>query len=855
MLMTAFLENIEFARPWFLWLLCVLPLLWLRLRDRRLIVLLARTVIAALLILTLADPQSVREKRETEEIIFAYDLSQSISGSFRGWMSRITEELAPTRQDRIFVFGADAKVVRNLSDAGLSESKAQTNIDGQRTNLENLLSKLMELPAAPRNLVLFTDGWQTAGDVERLLPAAAAAGLKIYPMLPPERQPISNIAVTKLLAPTQGNSGENLNLRVVLENQNDHPVEGSLVIKRNGQEFKTERLKLPPGSQTFSHQSALENTALNVFQASFTSKNAADDRFNDDNQALAWVTVRLKAKVLLINGRSGAGRYLEEIIKRQGFDVTVHTPESAPPPAGFKIIIFNNAEREKFSSGYLSTIERAVSDGAGFIMLGADNSFAPTSYRQTPIEKLLPLEPKEPPKPEEKTRAVVLVIDKSGSMRDENRIVYAKEAAKAVARQLKDNDMLGIVGFDDKPFVVMYLDTLARIRGRVDTQIDRLKPGGQTYFFPAIREARQQLERANASRKHIILLSDGMDSVARTRQGELIGQIIDMKNDSKIITSTVAISSEADVSTLKRMSKEGGGLFHHILDPSTLPKIVLEQLQDQSKEEPRDNRPLIPIQGNGSDLLAGFAAKNYPAVLGYMETELKKGASLDLLIPRDDRRAPLLASWRYGRGKVIALTTDLEGRWSRNWISWNGLQSFWARLFEWLVPTQANLVPAHEARVSVVGDRAVLDLSVFEDSGASSQYAYSISGKGTKLIGNLARLADGHYQATLPITQSGEYRIDLSENRAGRVIGFPPIGYSFPNIARGEVPRPEFNTKLLTRMAEATGGEINPKSFENLSKTRVLKDQQPLRNALIVLAACLFFIELAMRKFALGEPD
>ncbi len=74
-------------------------------------------------------------------------------------------------------------------------------------------------------------------------------------------------------------------------------------------------------------------------------------------------------------------------------------------------------------------------------MLGADNSFAPARYRQTPIEKLLPLEPKEPPKPEEKTRAVVLVIDKSASMRDENRIVYAKEAAKAVARQLKDTDL------------------------------------------------------------------------------------------------------------------------------------------------------------------------------------------------------------------------------------------------------------------------------------------------------------------------------------------------------------------------------------------------------------------------------
>ena len=58
------------------------------------------------------------------------------------------------------------------------------------------------------------------------------------------------------------------------------------------------------------------------------------------------------------------------------------------------------------------------------------------------------------PKKDE-ARAVVLVIDKSGSMREENRILYAKEAAKAVARQLKDNDFLGIVGFDVSAFVLV----------------------------------------------------------------------------------------------------------------------------------------------------------------------------------------------------------------------------------------------------------------------------------------------------------------------------------------------------------------------------------------------------------------
>jgi len=850
--MKALFANIEFIQPYFLWLLLALPLLWIRIRDRHLAIVLGRTVILALLIITLADPQSTSEQAQSEERIFAYDVSQSVPAAMRRWMVKATKELAPSRQDRFFVFGAAAKESSAVGAAAIGDSAMQSGVDGQKTNLENLLSTLLELPSAPRSLYLFSDGWETQGNVERLLPAAAAAGIKIYPMLPAERPAIPNVVVTKILAPTQGNSGESLNLKVVLDNQNDHTVEGSLTLARNGQVFKTDAVKLPPGSHSFTYQTTPTEGMLTSFQASFSARDKDSDLYPADNHALAWVAIRSKAKFLLINGHSGAGHHLEEIIKRQGFDLTVRSAESAPAPAGFKVVIFNNAEREKFPAGYLATVERHVAEGNSFIMLGADNSFAPASYRQTAIEKLLPVEPKEPPKKEEKNRAVVLVIDKSGSMRDDNRILYAKEAAKAVARQLKDIDLLGVVGFDDSPFVVVYLETMARLRGVVDNQIDRLKPGGQTYFLPALNEARRQLERVNASRKHVILLSDG---VTRGSQGELVDLVQFMKNELKITVSAIAISTEADVRIMKRIAQYGGGLFHHTIDPSSLPQIVLEQLQDKPKDEPQDDAPLMPIVERASELLASLAIKNFPTVLGYMDTELKRGAQLDLSLQRPDRRAPLLASWRYGKGKSIALTTDLEGRWSKNWIQWSGLQGFWARLFEWLSPSEENLVPTHEARVSLSENRSVLDLSIYEDSGANSQYRFSATGKGGKSEGALAKLAPGHYQANLPLTTPGDYRIDLTEDRGGRQIAFPPVGYTLSYDQTSELPRTEFNTQMLSRLALATGGEINPKSLDKITKTTLSKSYRNARQGFIIAAFCLFLLEIAIRKFAVAEPD
>jgi len=848
-----FFENIEFAKPAFLWLLIALPILWFRLRDRRLAVLLARTLVVALVILTLADPQSAREQSHTEARIFAFDVSDSVPASLRQWMKESRNGLAmPKPNDHVFAFGSAAAEVTDWRERLGDDRSKSSALQPEKTNLESLLKAVLAMPPGPRNLYLFTDGWETQGNVERVLPSVAAAGIKIFPVLPAGRPAIANVAVSKLIAPTQGNSGENLNLKVVVENQSDRPVEGTLTLARNGQTFKSDNVKVNPGSQFFSYQTTPADGGLTAFQASFTARDPKVDSYAADNRALAWVSVRAKAKILLVNGRSGAGRQLEEILKRQGLDVTVRTPENAPPPGGYKVVIFNNAEREKFASGYLTAIERHTAAGNGFIMLGADASFAPTSYRQTAIEKILPVEPKEPPKREEKNRAVVLVVDKSGSMRDDNRLIYAKEAAKAVARQLRDIDLLGVVGFDDSPFVVVYLESMARLRGVVDTQIDRLKPGGQTYFLPALLEARRQLERANATRKHIILLSDG---VTRGSQGELVDLVSAMKNDSKITVSAVAISTEADVRIMKRLSQYGGGLFHHTVDPSSLPQIVLEQLQDKPKDEPQNEGPWTPVANRGSDLLAGLNARSYPAVLGLMETDLKKGAQMDLMIQRQERRLPLLASWRYGQGKSIALTMDLEGRWSRNWIPWNGLQVFWNRLLEWLVPVEENLILNHEARVSFSENRSVLDLSIFEDAGANSHYRFAMTGKAGKAEGVFTKLAPGHYQAVLPASEPGDYRIDITEDRGGRRIAYPPVGYNLSYSVSSELPRPEFNARLLTRLAEATGGEVNPRFDEAQNRTSVSKTHSPLKQPLIVLAFCLFLLEVALRKLAFAEPD
>ncbi|HSF57771.1 MAG TPA: VWA domain-containing protein [Candidatus Binatia bacterium] len=849
--MKELLSDIELAKPLFLWLMLGLPLLWLRLREQRPIIILGRALILLLLILALADPHRVTQQAREEERLFAFDISQSITTSMRRWMESAAQgELAPRPRDHVFVFASEARESFDWRDWLKRERGEHEAIPTAKTNLEKLLTVLLALSSAPRSVLLFTDGWETEGNIERLLPAIAASGLKIFPIVPAQQPRIANVAVNKLVVPNQGRSGENVNLRVVIENQSDREVEGTLVLTRNGQNMKSEGVKLRPGSQIYTYQTTFPDNPITSYRAQFTPQPGGLDINLADNQAVAWVSVKTKAKVLLLNGQSGGGRYLEEILKRQGFEVTSRAADNAPSPSGYAVVIFNNVERGKFSSNYLTAVERHTAQGNGFLMLGSEASFGPRSFNRTPIEALLPVEPKEP-KREEKNRAVVLVIDKSGSMREENRILYAQEAAKAVARQLKDNDLLGVVAFDVTPFVVVPLEPVGKLRGVIDGQINRLKPGGQTYFYPALIEAKRQIERANAARKHVILLSDGE---TRGTQGELVDLVSVMKNEMKVTVSTVAIGVEADVPIMKRISQYGGGFFHQTIDPTSLPQIVIQQIQEKPPDEPKGERELTPVQERGSEILAGFSAKSYPRLLGYMETELKRGAHLDLILPREDRKAPLMASWRYQKGRAAALTTDFEGRWSRNWIQWGSLQPFWAKVFGWLHPSdERDSIPVHEARVGLSANRPFLDLFVYEDLGPESHFHFAVNGKGGKLEGGLQKLAAGHYQVALPLTTPGDYRIELTEERRGQRIVYPPIGYSLPYELDTEIPRADFNLPLLNKLAQASGGEVNPKLTESSIKPEITKTYLPLRQLLMIWAAALFLFEIVARKLFYNE--
>src|SRR5262249_40774242 len=185
-------------------------------------------------------------------------------------------------------------------------------------------------------------------------------------------------------------------------------------------------------------------------------------------------------------------------------------------PTGYGIVVLNNIDQDHLSAGYLSALERHTSAGNGLVVLGDDSALTP-GYKQTPLAAALPvdfIEPKENELQPEKTRAVLLVIDKSRSMDPEanplheNRILYAKEIAKRVISQLGGNDLIGVIGFDTAPFPVVQMDNVWKLRPTFARDIDRLVPKGNTDILSALRDAMARLQRQPADARYAILITD-----------------------------------------------------------------------------------------------------------------------------------------------------------------------------------------------------------------------------------------------------------------------------------------------------------------------------------------------------------
>ena len=75
-----------------------------------------------------------------------------------------------------------------------------------------------------------------------------------------------------------------------------------------------------------------------------------------------------------------------------------------------------------------------------------------------------------------------------------------------------------------------------------------------------------------------------------------------------------------------------------------------------------------------------------------------------MFVARDGHRSPILASWKYGAGRTLAMTTDASGRWSGEWVRDGIFGPIWDKVISWMTPPSA--APATAKFAVALGYRA-----------------------------------------------------------------------------------------------------------------------------------------------------
>ena len=151
---------------------------------------------------------------------------------------------------------------------------------------------------------------------------------------------------------------------------------------------------------------------------------------------------------------------------------------------------------------------------------------------------------------------VALVIDVSGSMKDEQKLRYAREGAKQFVSMMKDEDTLSLMTFNNKPVWARQSVPLRGNREKINEQLDSLLADGGTALYDAVDNAYQFMARRTAPDKitAVVVLTDGEDTDSGTKLNQLLDRV---KLDSErrpIRVFTIGYGSGAVKSVLQSIA-------------------------------------------------------------------------------------------------------------------------------------------------------------------------------------------------------------------------------------------------------------------------------------------------------------
>ena len=719
------------------------------------------------------------------------------------------------------------------------------------------------IPADARGrVVLVSDGRPTGAPLEGIPPGQP---IDVAPIV----YRVDREAVVESFdLPPRSARGAIVDGRVVI--RSTAPIRGTVTVLRDGRPIDLSegapgdgvRVELGPGRHVIPVGFTLEDGRVHRYEAVFEPDRLRDNEgpavlFNDtstaNNRASAYTITRSPGSILLVDGE-GAGELsvLARNLRAADREVEVISPAAFPSDLlaleDYALIVLDNVAIDTLpqgAPGRLNTYARTF--GGGLVLIGGDRGLTAGGWRGSEIEDALPVRLEIPDRVVMPETAVVFVLDRSGSMRNsvlgssKSQQEVANASAAAAIDTLDPTDLVGVIGFSNNASVVVPLST------NDDPEATRaavlgIRSDGGTNLAVALEAARRELAGVETKSKHVIVLSDG-----ESQDSERLPSLAARLMGEGVRVTTIAVGDGADVSTLRTVAEQGGGVLYRVTNPNTLPQVFIKAVR--VLREPAVRRtPFGPITVDpDATVLAGVG--EIPTLGGIVLSTRRDRATTPVVTPDDE---PIVAYWPVELGRTAVVTTDAH-EWSSAWQATPGFARFWTNLTAWA--TRAIEDAPGELRIAPSGDSAELVYEARDDSGApldGMDVAVSLYGPdGSERSVELTQTGPGRYEGRADSLPEGVLVAASKATSDGRPIA--------PSVAGVQVRTNAEDLALssdeagLRALAERTGGRVldweNPQAlFAREGPPRIVRSA--LWPTLLIAAMILFLIDVGMRRLA-----
>src|SRR5437588_1307683 len=486
----------------------------------------------------------------------------------------------------------------------------------------------------------------------------------------------------------------------------------------------------------------------------------------------------------------------------------------------------------------MTLLQASVRDlGTGLVVIGGADSYGPGGYAGTTLETTLPVQIQLPQDMQKPRVAVVLVLESTESGQGDQ---VLRGAAESVIDQLTPRDMVGVTN-GNMGSIVVPLGPLTD-KAAIKKKIEAMGLGDPPSYSPDLSAANDQLTKTTASIKHVILFGDG-DAPDRDYQSQITAM-----HGRGITVSTVAIAANSfDAATMQAMAGWGHGRFYQSNSLADVPQIFLKESREALKPWIVEGR-IAPQLASLADVIPGVPPDSCPALSGYVATTPRAAADVVLRSPQGD---PLLATWQYGLGRVMAWTSDAQGRWTAGLLQWPPANRFFGDIVHASLPQPGD--PALQVETRVQGDHTHLLVTAPATSGATVTVSAVTPDLADATL-TLSPTGAGRFEGDLATDQVGSYLLHITQSAGGVVRHTTTTGLVVPYS-------PEYrdlgtNTATLKAIAQAGGGIV----LSDLAQAFRLpvpsvKAAQPIGEILLVVAILLFPVDVALRRLIFRLED